>query len=128
MTGIAGYSAGQMCNWLLCGTGVQPATRGIGLSLGAPTSGSSSEIGTGSGLSRATVTFATATAGTVSNAASVSFGPASSAATITGMVVFDTLAATSGNMLIFGNLATVRTLLSGDSLTIAQGALTFSLA
>jgi hypothetical protein len=128
MTGIAGYSAGQMINWVLCGTGVQPTVHGIGLSLGAPTSASASEIGTGSGLSRATVVFATATAGTSSNNASVSFGPALSAATITGMVVFDTLAATAGNMLIFGNLATVRTLLSGDSLTIATGALTFSLA
>jgi hypothetical protein len=131
MTGIAAYAAKAQIDWL-CGGAIptRPATWGVGLSLGAPTSVAGSEVGTGSGLSRVTCLFAAAVtpAGSASNSSAMTFGPALSAASITGMVLYDTMAATAGNMLIFGNLATARTLGSGDSLVIAIGALTYSLA
>lgn len=108
----------------------RPAAWGLGVSLGAPSSTSMSEIATGSGFNRATITFAAAAspAGTITNNAAVTFGPASAAATITGIHIWDTPAATAGNPLFYGTLATIRTLAAGDSLVIASGALTCSLA
>ena len=64
-------------------------------------------------------------AGTVQNTASMSFGPFSTAATISGIQTWDTmLSAGSGNMIEYGTLATARTVGVGDSLVIASAALT----
>ncbi len=103
----------------------RPTIWGVGLSVGAPTSISGSEVGTGSGWTRQTVTMnaAASPAGSSSNSNAMTFGPAVTAATMSGLQVWDTLAATAGNMLWYGVLATPRTLGVGDSLVIAAGAL-----
>jgi hypothetical protein len=102
------------------------------LSLGSPTSVSGSEW-TGSGVTRQTVTFGAAASpgGSATNTAAVTFGPVTSAASISGIQIWDTISGTTanaGNLLWYGLLATVRTLVSGDSVVLASGAMTITLA
>ena len=121
-------------NWLLNAnlrsstTGI-PSAWGVGLSLGVPSSVSGSEITTGSGYTRVTASFAAATSGSAINATAMTYGPFSGAASITGIQVWDTVQSlNSGNILWFGTLTTARTVGVGDSLVVAAGALTISLA
>jgi hypothetical protein len=90
-----------------------------------------SEMTTGLGYTRQTAIFGAAAspAGSASNNAAVTFGPFNTALTISGIQLWDTiLSLNSGNPLWYGTLTTARTLASGDSLVIASGALTISLA
>lgn len=134
MPAVSVYSEKAILDWLLGGaTPTRPTDRAVGLSLGTPTSVSGSEIATTYGYTRQTATFAAAgtpaSSGTATNAAAMTFGPFTTAASVSGIQVWDTvLSANSGNMLWFGNLATARTVASGDSLVVASGALTISLA
>lgn len=133
MSNIGAYAEAAMLNWVLGGaTPTRPAAWGVGLALGAPTSISGSEIGTGSGYARQTGTFGAAAspAGSVSNANAMTFGPFSTAQSISGLVVWDTITATPniGNMLWYGTLTTPRTVGPGDQLVIAAGALTITLS
>ncbi len=126
MAGKSSYLEKAVLDWSLGGAApTRPTIWGVGLSLGAPTSISGSEVGTGSGWTRQTVTMnaAASPAGSSSNSNAMTFGPALTAATMSGIQVWDTLAATVGNMLWYGVLATPRTLGVGDSLVIAAAAL-----
>lgn len=133
MAAVSAYMEKAMLDWVMGGASpTQPTTRAVGLSLGAPTSVSGSEW-TGTGVTRQTITFGAAASpgGSATNTAAVTFGPVTSAATVTGIQVWDTISGTTanaGNMLWYGNLATVRTVASGDYLVLASGALTVSLA
>lgn len=136
MANISAYSEKAMLDWM--NRNVAPATvasRAIGLSTAAPTSVSGSEMVTGSGYTRqacGTTGFSTASspAGTAKNATAYTFGPFQTTYSITGIHIWDTaaVAVDTGNMHWYGNLATARTVLSGDSLVIAVDALTLSLA
>jgi hypothetical protein len=131
MAAISAYAEAQMLNWLLGGAAsTQPATRAVAISLGAPTSVSASEVSAGSGYARTNMAFNSVSAGGIAiNASAATFGPFSSAQSLSGLVIFDTvLSNNSGNMLCYGTLATARTVCVGDSLVIASGALTVSLA
>lgn len=134
MAGIGAYLAGNFLDVSLKQTAsfVSPGTLGLGISLGAPTSVSMSEVGTGSGYVPQTLSMSSvAASGTIaSNAAACSFGPFSSAQSLSGVVVKDDIAATvnNGHIFYFGTLATARTVSAGDTLVIAAGALTISLA
>ena len=132
MANVGAYLEKALLDWTLGGaTPNSPLTRAIGLSLGVPASTSGSEMGTGSGYARQTATFAAAASpgGSATNNNNMTFGPFSSAASITGITMWDTiLTLNSGNMLWYGTLATARTVGVGDSLVIASGALTVSLA
>lgn len=131
MAGISAYGEKAMLDWVLGGaTPTRPAAWGIGLTVGVPSSTSGSEVQTGSGWTRQTnaMPAASSPAGTVANTAAMTFGPALTAATFSGLQVWDTTAATAGNMLFYGTLATPRTLGVGDSLVIAIGALIITLA
>ena len=128
MAAVSAYAAKATLDWLLGGAAAtEPAAWGVGLSLGVPSSVSGSEITTGSGYARQTMVMpaAASPAGTVKNTASMSFGPFSGAASITGIQIWDTiLTLDSGNMLMYGVLSTARTVGIGDSLIVASGALT----
>lgn len=132
MAGIGAYLAQLMLNVTLKNTAsfVSAATLGLGISLGAPTSVSQSEVGTASGYTPQTLSMSSVGAnGTIaSNAAACTFGPFSTAQSLSGVVVKDTLSAATGNIYYFGTLATARTVSAGDSLVIAAGALTISLS
>lgn len=130
MAGISLFSAKVMLDYDLTGsTATRPTSWSVGLSLGAPTSVSASELATGSGANRQIVTFGAAlTTGTASNANAMTFGPFSAAATVQGLQVWDTSGVTSGNFHWFGNLATARTLGAGDSLVFNAGSLIITLS
>jgi len=135
MANIAQYGSKAMLDWVLLGaTPTRPSSVNAGLSLGAPSSTSGSEVNpVGSGYARSVLGFNAAATPSGSaqctNTAAVTFGPFSSAQSISGLQIWDTITATAnaGNMLWYGNLAVARTVGVGDSLVIASGALTITL-
>jgi hypothetical protein len=133
VSNISIYAAERMLNWSLkASTYASPAGMFVGLSLGAPSSAASSEVGAGSGYVRQTMTFAGAATPTgsasASNSIGATFGAFSSIATVSGLFLADTVSSGAGNMLWFGNLATVRTPLANDQLVLAAGALSITLS
>jgi hypothetical protein len=137
MAGMGAYLTQKVLNVTLqqAASLASPATLGVGLCVGAPTSLSASEVGTASGYTPQSLTMGSvAASGTVaSNVNSLSYGPFSSTQAISGVVVKDTLSASVsagnlGDIFYFGNLATARTVSPGDSLIIAAAALTISLS
>jgi hypothetical protein len=131
MAGIAAYLEKALLDFSLNNAAVtRPTTWSVGLSLGVPSSVSGSEIATGSGMTRQTLLMAAAAspAGSASNTGAMTFGPILSAATISGLQIWDTAAAAGGNMLWYGTLTTARALNAGDSLVFAAGALIITLA
>ncbi len=130
MANVAAYGGKQMLDWVLGGaSATQPASRLIALSLGTPSSVSGSEVGTGSGYARQTALFGAAAspADSASNTAAMTFGPFSSSAAIQGVMFYDTISITSGNMFWYGTLNTARTVLPGDTLVIGAGSLIITL-
>ena len=130
MANIASYAEVAMLNWVNNAVAVtRPTSWFAGLSLGSPTSTSGSEMANNSGYTRQTSQIAGATAGTCSNSVAMTFGPVSTAYSISGIQIWDTQGSTNtGNMLWYGLLSVARTLASGDSLVIAVGALTMTLS
>jgi|SRR5712664_845910 len=130
MANISAYGAKAQLDWYLGGaTPTRPTVWGINIGLVAPNSTNGSEIATGSGMTRQTVAWSAAgsPANTAGNSNAATLGPISAAATIIGIQLWDTLAATVGNMLEYGTLATSRTMGIGDSLVFNIGALQISL-
>jgi hypothetical protein len=89
----------------------------------------------GTAYARQTVNFATAASGSSASNSTVTFPVATAnydsttgslGATVTCIAVVD--AATSGNVLFFGQLTTSKTVSSGDQFTVSSGNLTVSLA
>lgn len=131
MAMFASAYASAALNWFLLASTTNAATHAINISLGVPNATSASEIATGSGFTRQTVTWAGITfaggTGSATNTNTVSFGPASAAATVSGVEMWDNLTSGSGTFMAFGTLATARTLSSGDSLIFNPGNLTVTL-
>lgn len=129
MAGVSAYAEKLILDWTLKGTGSPPSVWAVGVSLGAPTSVSGSELAAGSGMSRQLLTMVAAAspAGTASNSIAMTFGP-SSGGTFSGMQIWDNGTIANGNMIYYGLFATARTLGAGDSLVIAAGALVVSIA
>ena len=133
MANIGIWAQANMLNWVLRGSSpTQPAAVYVGLSLGAPTSVSFSEVGAGSGYSRQSPGFGPAAtpagSGSASNSGAATYGPFSSSAVISGLFICDNATSATPNMLWYGNLSTVRTPLAGDSLVLAAGALAITLS
>jgi hypothetical protein len=134
MAGIGAYLAGNILNASLKAVAsmVSPATLGLGLCAGAPTSVSQSEIGAASGYTPQTLSMSSVSTGgsimVASNMSTCSYGTFNASGPISGVVVKDTLATAAGNIYYFGTLATARTVLSGDSIIVAVGALTITLS
>lgn len=132
MAGVSAYNAANILNWAFGkGTFTQPGNWAVGLALGAPSSTSASELGTGTGLSRSSLVMGAAAspAGSMSNVSSMNFGALAVAGptVISGIQIWDQTAS-GGNMLFYGTLATARTLYSSDQLVIAVGNLVVTLA
>lgn len=134
MANISQYMQKAMLDWSLLGaTPTRPSAIFVGLAMGAPSSVSGSEVATGSGYTRQTCGFGAAatptSSGSASNTNAMTFGPFSSSQAISGLFLIDnSTASLSTNQLYYGNLATARTPLTGDSLVIAAGALSITLA
>ena len=132
MANIAQPMQKSMLDWALLGaTPTRPGATFVGLATGTPTSIASSEVATGSGYLRQSASFGAAatpaSSGSVSNQNPMTFGPFSSSQVLSGLFVADTVSSGAGTLLFYGNLATVRTPLVGDSLVIAAGALSITL-
>jgi hypothetical protein len=128
---IGAHGAKQMLDWVLGGAAAtQPASRLAALSLGTPSSISGSEVNTNSGYARQTALFGAANspAGSASNTAAMTFGPFSSSNAIQGLLIYDTISISSGNIWWYGTLLTARTVLPGDTLVVAAGALIITLS
>ena len=128
MANISQYLSKAMLDWSLLGaTPTRPVGTFVGLSLSAPTSVASNEVATASGYVRSSCVFGAAAtpagSASASNSTALTFGPFSSSAVISGIFISDTVSSGAGNGLYYGNLATVRTPLPGDSLVVAAGAL-----
>tara|TARA_R110000737_G_scaffold350326_1_gene388959 strand:- start:1986 stop:2390 length:405 start_codon:yes stop_codon:yes gene_type:complete len=82
------------------------------------------------GYARQSATFATASAGSSSTSADLTYGPASGGAfgTIVGVGIYDSLTHGAGNPLIFATLAVDKTVSDGDTFVISSGNLTVNLA
>lgn len=82
----------------------------------------------GASYTRETVAFDSAASGAASNSGDIEFGPAGSGGwgTVTHVAIMD--AATSGNVLFWGALSASKTIAENDSLRIAAGNLTITLA
>jgi hypothetical protein len=131
MANIGAFGAKQMLDWVLGGAAAtQPSSRLAALSLGTPSSVSGSEVGSLSGYARQSTLFGAAAspAGSASNTAAMTFGPFSSSAAIQGLLVYDTISLNSGNIWWYGTLLTARTVLPGDTLVVAAGALLITLS
>lgn len=130
MANVASYGQNLGLNFLNNAVAAtRPTSWFAGLSLGSPTSISGSEMANNSGYTRQSALIAGATAGTASNSVAMTFGPVSTAYSISGIQIWDTQGSTNtGNMLWYGLLSVARTLASGDSLVVAIGALTFTLS
>lgn len=106
-----------------------PTSWGLALSTSVPTASTFSEIGTGSGYQRQTINHGTAAspAGTNSNSVAATFGPFSSACTISAFGVFNTTG-TGGGCISWNTLSAARTMSAGDTLFFPVGQLTNSIA
>lgn len=123
----------SMLDWSLKVSSIAtPASMVVGLSLGAPTTISFSEIATGSGYTRQAVTFgAAATPGgsaSASNNIAASFGTFSSSAVISGIFLADSISSAAGSMLWYGTISPLRTPLASDTVSLAAGGLGITLA
>src|ERR1700761_3799054 len=128
MPALGTYSEQLLLSFLLSGaTATIPAHWGVGLSLGSPTSVNGSEIASGSGIARQSATFISAAVGSWTNTNAMSFGTNSASAVFSGVAVYDTYSvvytANAGDLLLYGLLATARTLVSGDQISIPQGSM-----
>lgn len=131
MANISAYLSKAYLDWCLQGaTPSRPTALFAGLAAGTPTSISGSELGTQTGYTRVSALFGAAAspAGSASNTAGMTFGPFSSAGSILGLQLWDGPAPGSSDMLWYGTLQTARTILVGDSLILAAGALVVTLS
>jgi len=121
------YLEDALLNHVLRNTSyTSPATVYVALYTVAPTDvGGGTEV-SGFGYARQAVTFAAPVSGTCANSGAVTFPQASGGAwgTIVAMGIFD--AATSGNLLYYGNLTTAKVVGDGDQISFPNGSLTVS--
>ena len=131
MANISAYLEKAYLDWCLQGaTPSRPSALWAGLAAGTPTLTAGSEIGTLTGYSRVTALFGAAASpqGSASNTAAMTFGPFSSVGSILGLQLWDGSPVGSSDMLWYGTLQTARTILVGDSLVVAAGALLITLS
>jgi len=90
-------------------------------------SGTGTEVSTsGTGYTRIQATFGTASGGSISNSADITFPVATSSfGTVSHIGIYD--AATAGNLLWHGALTTSKTVQSTDQFKISTGSLTITL-
>lgn len=130
MAAISTGASVAYLDWSLGGKAATTmSTRAVGLSLGVPSSVSASEMATGEGVTRQTVVYSSAVAAgqSAGNSNVFSFGPFSSARTVSGLQVWDHGTTGNGTMWWYGTLATARTLGIGDTLVFSANSLVHTL-
>lgn len=130
MSQLSDYSEKLLLDWMMTtGTATRPTAWYVALYTAAPSdSGGGTEVSTG-GYSRKSTTFnaASTPGGSTSNAANITWtASGANYGTVTHVGIFD--ASTAGNLLWHGALTASKTVNDGDTLQIAAGALTLTLA
>jgi hypothetical protein len=142
MAAMTDYLENKIIDWLLRGQAfTPPSTVYVGLFTTAPTDAGGGVEVSGGSYARVAVactlanwagtqgagstTASTGSSGTTSNNVAITFpAPTANWGTVTAFGLFD--AATGGNLLIYGNLTTPKTINNGDAApSFAPGALTF---
>ena len=116
MAGFSDYLETKVLDHVFGGTSyTAPSTLYVALYTAAPSdSGGGTEVSTsGTAYARQTITFTTS-GGTTSNTSAVEYSTATGSGfgTVVSMGIFD--AATSGNMLAYGNLTVSKSVSAGD--------------
>lgn len=102
-----------------------PSSLHLALYTSNPTADNTGTELTGGSYSRKLITFAASSGGTIASNAAVTFSSLS-AATITHFGVLS--ASSGGNLLVYGAFASPISVNTGDDLTLASGAVSFSLS
>jgi hypothetical protein len=126
MANISNYYENTIINHMLrAASFTPPTTIYLALYTEAPTdAGGGTEVSGGS-YARQSFTLSAASGGATSNAADITFPTATANwGTIVAVGIFD--ASTSGNLLMWGNLTTSKTVNNGDTFKIAAGDLDIS--
>lgn len=105
-------------------TYTKPTTVYVALYTSAPNDAGGGTQVTGGSYARQTAAFDAAASGATQNTANIDF-VGMPACTVTAIGIFDAL--TTGNLLVWGTLATSKSLDAGDTLRIATGDLDISL-
>jgi hypothetical protein len=130
MAALSDYSEKLLLDWMMTtGSATRPTVWYVALYTAAPSdSGGGTEV-SGSGYSRKSVTFSSASSpgGTTSNSNTVTFTAAGGNwGTITHCGIFD--ATSSGNLLWHGALTASKTVNDGDTLQFAIGDMDLTIA
>ena len=130
MAALSDHSENLLLNWLMTtDTVTRPTAWYLALFTAAPSdSGGGTEV-SGSGYSRQTIAFGTAsgTGGTTSNTGDVSFtASGGSFGTVSHVGIFD--ASTGGNLLWHGAMTASKTIADGDTLEFSTGNVDLTIA
>jgi hypothetical protein len=138
MSAASNYLENKVLDHVLTATAFTQPSRFLALFTGtASTTKANLEAGTltdevstsGTAYARQAITFASASSGSTSNNATVTF-PAATASfgTITCVAVMDSDVEGSGNVLFYGEVTTAKTIDTGDTFQVSSGNLSISLA
>lgn len=129
MSGLSTYFANAILNWIKSSAfPSDPANVYCALFDGDPTdagSGGTEVTGTIDSTGRKAVTFGSISGKTMANSADIDFGLADAGADVTHVAIFD--ASSGGNMLGSFELASPRTVTTGDPVKFAIGDLVWDL-
>jgi len=130
MAALSDHAENLLLNWLMTDDSVtRPTAWYLALFTAAPSdSGGGTEV-SGSGYSRQTIAFDTAsgTGGTTSNSADVSFtASGGSFGTVSHVGIFD--ASSGGNLLWHGAMTASKTIADGDTLEFSTGNVDLTIA
>jgi hypothetical protein len=127
MAEFSNYLENKLLDHVLKNTSyTSPTTTFVGLFLSDPGEGGTGTEVTGTGYARQALSVASASGGSTSNSADVTFPQAGSNwGTITHIGIYDAL--TSGNLLMYTPATTSKTIETGDILRITTGNLTVTL-
>lgn len=143
MSAWTDFAENTLIDWFFRGqTYTPPATLYVGLLTVAPTDGGAgtevsgnnyARVAVGSSLANwagtqaaASTTASSGTTGTTSNNASIAFPtPSASWGSVTHFGIYS--ASTGGNLLIYGALATAKTINANDTVSFPAGSLTFQI-
>jgi hypothetical protein len=121
---LSDYLEDKVLDHILGTTSYTMPTVFLALYTVAPTDSTSGTEVSGGSYSRKAVAFSAASSGSATNSANIDFAGMPSA-TVVSVAVCDAL--TSGNILIYGSLASSRSVTDGDTLRISSGDLSISI-
>ena len=127
MAEFSDYLENKLLDHVLNNTSfTSPTTTYVGLYTVAPTDGGGGTEVSGGSYARQVLSVSTASSGVVTSDSDINFPQATANwGTVVAAGVFDSLS--SGNLLMYTNLTTSKTIEAGDILKISSGSLTVSL-